>query len=74
MPIGGPQGGRQHAARRGPAPLLITQVAMPAPPAGIVLRPRLAELLGDVLDGFTTLVCAPAGSGKTSLLSAELRR
>ena len=47
---------------------------MPAPPAGIVLRPRLAELLGDGLDGFTTLVCAPAGSGKTSLLSAELRR
>jgi LuxR family maltose regulon positive regulatory protein len=74
MPIGGPPGGRQHAARRGPAPLLVTQVAMPAPPAGIVLRPRLAELLGDGLDGFTTLVCAPAGSGKTSLLSAELRR
>ena len=58
----------------GPAPLLITQVAMPAPPAGIVPRPRLAQLLRDGIDGFTTLVCAPAGSGKTSLLTAELGR
>ncbi len=58
----------------GPAPLLLTQVAMPATPAGIVPRPRLARLLRDGIDGFTTLVCAPAGSGKTSLLTAELGR
>ena len=47
---------------------------MPAPPAGIVPRPRLAQLLREGIDGFTTLVCAPAGSGKTALLAAELGR
>ena len=37
------------------------------PPRGSCRGPRLARLLRDGIDGFTTLVCAPAGSGKTSL-------
>ena len=57
-----------------PAPFLATQYAMPLPPLGLVPRPRLAELLDEGLRGLATLVCAPAGSGKTSLLSAELGR
>src|SRR5690242_17818374 len=55
-------------------PLLVTQFAVPVTPAGHVQRPRLAALLEDGLTGGVTLVCAPAGSGKTSLLSAEFGR
>ncbi|MEA2178326.1 MAG: LuxR family transcriptional regulator, maltose regulon positive regulatory protein, partial [Solirubrobacteraceae bacterium] len=57
----------------GPAPLLVTQFAVPAPPVGIVERPRLRALLSEGVQQPVTLVCGPAGSGKTALLCSELR-
>src|SRR3954470_9006519 len=37
-------------------------------------RPRLSERLRSGLEGPVTLVCAPAGSGKSALVGAEARR
>ncbi|MHB1131409.1 MAG: LuxR C-terminal-related transcriptional regulator [Chloroflexota bacterium] len=52
-------------------PLLATKLHIPAPRAKVVLRPRLVERLNDGLpDGRKlTLVSAPAGFGKTTLVS-----
>jgi LuxR family transcriptional regulator, maltose regulon positive regulatory protein len=50
------------------APLLGSKVVMPDPPAGLMLRPRLFELLSAGMDGGLTLLGAPAGFGKTVLL------
>jgi LuxR family maltose regulon positive regulatory protein len=59
-------------SERGAAPWLATQFAIPAPPVGIIPRPRLDALLSAGLEQPVTLVCGPAGSGKTSLLSSVL--
>ena len=56
------------AVRRRPPPL-VTQFAVPAPPFGMVERPRLREQMKRGLAEPVTLVCAPAGSGKTSLVA-----
>ena len=50
-------------------------VSAPAPrlAAGLVERPRLFELLDRGTQGAVTLVAAPAGSGKTMLVSSWLR-
>jgi LuxR family maltose regulon positive regulatory protein len=61
------------AAPADPAPLLVTQFAIPTPPVGCVQRPRLRALLREGVEQPVTLVCAPAGSGKTALLCSELR-
>ena len=45
---------------------------MSRPRANLVLRPRLIERLNEGLHGKLTLVSAPAGFGKTTLLSAWL--
>ena len=50
------------------APSLVTQFTVPAAPFGMVDRPRLAL----TLDEPVTLVCAPAGSGKTALVAANV--
>ncbi len=52
-------------------PLLRTKLYLPGPrsAAQLVPRPRLIERLNDGLDGKLTLVSAPAGFGKTTLLS-----
>ncbi len=55
-------------------PSLVTQFVPPAPPFGLVARPRLLERLERGLDEPVTLVCGPAGSGKTALLSSALGR
>ena len=55
-----------------PPPLLATQLAIPPLPRGIVERTRLREALDHGLDGPLTLICGPAGSGKTILLSSTL--
>ena len=55
-----------------PPPLLATQLAIPPLPRGIVERPRLRVALERGLDGPLTLICGPAGSGKTILLSSTL--
>jgi LuxR family maltose regulon positive regulatory protein len=49
-------------------PLLGSKVAAPDLPAGLVLRPRLFELLSAGVDGRVTLLGAPAGYGKTVLV------
>ena len=54
------------------APLLTTKLYIPAPPADAVPRPRLLALLDDGLARRLTLVSAPAGFGKTTLVSAWL--
>ncbi len=51
-------------------PLLPTKFFLPPVPAGYVARPRLLHLLDQALDRRLTLVSAPAGAGKTTLISA----
>ncbi|HEX7557052.1 MAG TPA: hypothetical protein VF338_10545, partial [Leptolinea sp.] len=50
-------------------PLLATKLFIPPPRPKIVLRPRLVERLTNGLKGKLTLISAPAGFGKTTLLS-----
>jgi len=52
-------------------PILATKLYVPSPPPQpkIVLRPRLIERLNEGLHHRLTLVSAPAGFGKTTLLS-----
>ncbi len=52
------------------APLLLTKFHIPAPRTEFVRRPRLLELLDG--PGKITLICAPAGFGKTTLVSCRL--
>ncbi len=52
------------------APLLLTKFHIPAPRTEFVRRPRLRELLD--APGKITLICAPAGFGKTTLATCWL--
>src|SRR5512138_2765138 len=54
-----------------PAPILATKLYIPSPHAKMVLRPRLMERLneGVAAGRKLTLISAPAGFGKTTLLS-----
>src|SRR6185436_1355357 len=51
-------------------PLLATKLYLPPPRSNAVLRPRLIERLNQGLHRKLTLISAPAGFGKTTLLSA----
>ena len=51
------------------APLLATKLYIPPPRAQIVVRPRLRARLDETLERKLTLVSAPAGFGKTTLVS-----
>lgn len=62
---------RQGAAPSGPT-LLATKLHVPRPRSGSVPRERLSGRLADKLDARVTLVSAPAGFGKTSLLAEWL--
>ncbi|MFC0100955.1 LuxR C-terminal-related transcriptional regulator [Micromonospora marina] len=53
----------------GGPPLLASRLTPPAPPEPVLLRPRLLDRLEQGASGPVTLVCAPAGWGKTTLLS-----
>jgi LuxR family transcriptional regulator, maltose regulon positive regulatory protein len=54
-------------------PILATKLYIPFPQPNVVLRPRLIERLNeDGLHRRLTLVCAPAGFGKTTLLGEWL--
>ena len=55
-------------------PLLATKFHMPRPRTPLVDRPHLIERLQQALEHPLTLVAAPAGFGKTTLLSAWLER
>ncbi len=50
-------------------PLLLTKLYVPPPRANIVLRPRLVERLTGGMHSKLTLISAPAGFGKTTLVS-----
>jgi LuxR family transcriptional regulator, maltose regulon positive regulatory protein len=52
-----------------PPPLLLTKLYVPPPRPNAVLRPRLVERLRSGLHRKLTLISAPAGSGKTTLVS-----
>jgi LuxR family maltose regulon positive regulatory protein len=54
-------------------PLLITKLYAPPPCPTLVLRPRLTKALANALTRRLTLVSAPAGYGKTTLVSTWLR-
>jgi LuxR family maltose regulon positive regulatory protein len=55
-----------------PTPLLATKLHRPLPRAHLVRRPQLAERLTQGVMGPLTLVSAPAGFGKTTLLAQWL--
>jgi LuxR family maltose regulon positive regulatory protein len=54
--------------------LLATKLHIPRARPGFVVRPRLADRLAPAQGGEVTLVCAPAGFGKTALLADWARR
>jgi LuxR family maltose regulon positive regulatory protein len=62
------------AATAAPAELLATKLHIPRTRPGFVVRPRLADRLAQAQGGELTLVCAPAGFGKTALLADWARR
>jgi LuxR family maltose regulon positive regulatory protein len=62
------------AATAAPDALLATKLHMPRSRTGFVVRPRLVDRLGQAHEGELTLVCAPAGFGKTALLADWARR
>src|SRR6266568_746259 len=51
------------------SPILATKLYIPPPPTRVVLRPRLIERLNEGLLRKLTLISAPAGFGKTTLVS-----
>ena len=53
-------------------PLLETKLHVPRPRRGLVARPRLSERLSRGAESALTLVSAPAGFGKTTLLTEWL--
>ncbi|MCP4541051.1 MAG: hypothetical protein GY832_28275 [Chloroflexi bacterium] len=55
-------------------PLLATKLYIPFPRSGLVSRPRLIDQLNAGLDRKLTLISAPAGFGKTTLLSEWIHR
>jgi ATP/maltotriose-dependent transcriptional regulator MalT len=64
----------QQAVTGRPEGLLATKFHLPHPPPGCVPRQRLDRRLDDSLGSDLTLVCAPAGFGKTTLLAGWCRR
>jgi ATP/maltotriose-dependent transcriptional regulator MalT len=62
------------AATTAPDALLATKLHMPRTRPGFVARPRLVDRLARAHGGELTLVCAPAGFGKTALLADWARR
>ena len=50
-------------------PVLVTKLYIPPPRPNVVLRPRLIERLNEGLHHKLTLIAAPAGFGKTTLLT-----
>ncbi len=54
--------------------ILSTKLSVPPPRSRLVVRPRLVQKLNQGLECGIVLVSAPAGYGKSTLLSAWLRR
>src|SRR5258706_8421289 len=64
----------RHAAQPGTAPLITTKLQVPPPSNGLLARERLIAQLAHGLQHALTLVVAPAGYGKPTLLSAWARQ
>jgi len=58
--------------RPGSRSVAAADLVIPRPPSPLVQRTRLFELLRDGIRGPLTLISAPAGAGKTSLLASWL--
>ncbi|MDH3306404.1 MAG: LuxR C-terminal-related transcriptional regulator [Acidimicrobiia bacterium] len=54
--------------------VLSTKLQLPRPPSTFIPRPRLCERLDNAGPGTAILVCAPAGCGKSVLISDWCRR
>jgi LuxR family transcriptional regulator, maltose regulon positive regulatory protein len=54
-------------------PILVSKIAVPPPPPGLVDRPRLRSRLDEAVEKPLVLVSAPAGWGKTTLLASWVR-
>ena len=65
---------RQAALRRAPSSRLVAtpDLLVPRPPRPAMSRPRLFDALDDGAEGRLVLISAPAGAGKTALLSTWL--
>ena len=59
-------------SRQGLRSVAAADLVIPQPPRPLVLRPRLFDLLDEGVKGPLTLISAPAGAGKTSLLASWL--
>lgn len=57
-----------------PTPILATKLYSPRPQPNVVLRPHLFARLNEGLQRKLTLVSAPAGFGKTTLISAWIKQ
>jgi LuxR family maltose regulon positive regulatory protein len=66
---GGQNSGVRSATSNVGSPLLTVKLRAPAVPEHYVRRARLHRLLDEVVSSAVTLVVAPAGAGKTSLLA-----
>ncbi len=55
-------------------PLLATKLFVPQPRPGLIARPRLMERLQNAAESGVTLVSAPAGFGKTTVVSQWARQ
>jgi LuxR family maltose regulon positive regulatory protein len=64
----------QETANIPHTPLLATKLHLPRPSARLVHRSPLYERLAQGMSGALTLISAPAGFGKTTLLSDYLTR
>jgi LuxR family transcriptional regulator, maltose regulon positive regulatory protein len=61
---------RRRSGEVGGRPLLAGKLVVPSMPGRVVVRPRLFKLLDTGVERPVTLVAAPAGSGKTLLLTS----
>src|SRR6266550_1418037 len=66
------EGERHFMTTRHGDPLLATKLHVPQPPLQLVHRPHLVERLQQAMERPLTLIAAPAGFGKTTLLSTWL--
>jgi LuxR family maltose regulon positive regulatory protein len=62
----------QTIRRQGSRSVAAADLVIPRPPKPLVDRPRLFEPLDRGVEGLLTLISAPAGAGKTSLLASWL--
>jgi LuxR family transcriptional regulator, maltose regulon positive regulatory protein len=51
---------------------MLAKLDVPQPPSRMLLRPRLVDRVAAGVAGRLTIVCAPAGSGKTTLMLSWL--